>query len=90
MQAGLSKYQGQEISQRGYSSMIPVEIAPDIYWIAVNDRITDLFEGSPVRPACFIFKWLDCNTKTEIDARVCGGLSFAPYWFAHSVLVGDN
>ena len=25
--------------------MIPVEIRPDIYWIGVNDRTTDLFEG---------------------------------------------
>jgi len=25
--------------------MPPVEIKPDIYWIGVNDRTTDLFEG---------------------------------------------
>jgi len=25
--------------------MIPIEICPDIYWIGVNDRTTDLFEG---------------------------------------------
>ena len=25
--------------------MPPVQIKPDIYWIGVNDRTTDLFEG---------------------------------------------
>ena len=25
--------------------MPPVQIRPDIYWIGVNDRTTDLFEG---------------------------------------------
>ena len=25
--------------------MIPVEIRPNVYWIGVNDRTTDLFEG---------------------------------------------
>jgi anaerobic nitric oxide reductase flavorubredoxin len=25
--------------------MLPIEIKPDIYWIGVNDRTTDLFEG---------------------------------------------
>ena len=25
--------------------MIPVEIRPKVYWIGVNDRTTDLFEG---------------------------------------------
>ena len=25
--------------------MPPIEIKPDIYWIGVNDRTTDLFEG---------------------------------------------
>ena len=25
--------------------MPPIEIRPDIYWIGVNDRTTDLFEG---------------------------------------------
>ena len=25
--------------------MLPVEIKADIYWIGVNDRTTDLFEG---------------------------------------------
>ena len=25
--------------------MLPIEITPDIYWIGVNDRTTDLFEG---------------------------------------------
>ena len=25
--------------------MLPIEIKPDVYWIGVNDRTTDLFEG---------------------------------------------
>ena len=25
--------------------MLPIEITPDVYWIGVNDRTTDLFEG---------------------------------------------
>ena len=48
--------------------MPPVEIRPDIYWIGVNDRTTDLFEGMwPVTQEGVSYNsYLICDEQTAI------------------------
>jgi flavorubredoxin len=48
--------------------MPPVEIRPDIYWIGVNDRTTDLFEGMwPVAQEGVSYNaYLICDEKTTL------------------------
>lgn len=48
--------------------MPPVEIKPDVYWIGVNDRTTDLFEGMwPVTQEGVSYNsYLVCDEKTAV------------------------